>query len=124
MVRFVSEKLGKAERQQYLDLDRDFANHGKNATSPFCTHCLAIGRALDDHTIVIDYYLNEIVSMRNGMSRYSASNGEVINTCFDLLVYLADQPERSSIVKSRHLGTYGLRAGWSGTVNADKLSYC
>ena len=63
---------------------------GKNATSPFRTHCLAIGRASDDHTAVIDYYLNEIVSMRNGMSRYSASDGEVINTCFDLLVYLAD----------------------------------
>ena len=27
-------------------------------------------------------------------------------------------------MKSRHLGTYGLRAGWSGTVDADKLSYC
>ena len=41
---------------------------GKNATSPFRTHCLAIGRALYDHTAVIDYYLNEIVSMRNGTS--------------------------------------------------------
>ena len=99
-------------------------NFDGNASSAFHTHCLAIGRASEDHTAVIDYYLSEIESMRSGVLRYSSIHGEIINTCFDLLVYAADRPERSAILKSRHLGTYGKRALWSGVVDADKLSYC
>ena len=85
---------------------------------------MAIGRASEDHTAVIDYYLAEIESMRSGVLRYLVVHGEIVNTCFDLLVYAFDRPERSAILKSRHLGMYGRRALWTGVVDADRLCYC
>ena len=101
-----------------------FPNFDENATSEYHTHVLAMGRSYDDHTPVIDYYFNELKNIREGVFRYSATHGKVINTCFDVLAYSADTPERRFILKQRLLGTYGMRSGWSGTVSGDKLPFC
>ena len=42
-----------------------------SATSQFHTICLAIGHSKDDHTEVIDYYLEEFKIIRHGKLRYS-----------------------------------------------------
>ena len=101
-----------------------FPNFDENATSEYHTHVLAMGRSYDDHTPVIDYYFNELKRIREGVFRYSATHGKVIKTCFDVLAYSADTPERRFILKQRLLGTYGMRSGWSGTVSGDKLPFC
>ena len=53
-----------------------------------------------------------------------ANHGEVINTCFDVLAYSADTPERRTVMKQRQLGYFGLRSLWSGCVSKNNLPYC
>ena len=71
-----------------------FPNFDAGASSAYHTQVLAIGRSYDDHTPVIDYYFGELQKILGGVLRYSADHGTVINTCFDVLSYLADTPER------------------------------
>ena len=102
------------------------AEPGLNSTSKYHTHCLAIGRSNQDHTPVIDYYFGpqELQKIRRGVVRYSAIEGRLVNTSFDLLAYSTDRPERSSILKSRHLGNIGQRSLYCGEIDDTKLPYC
>ena len=73
---------------------------------------------------ITDFYLEELKKIKRGVQRYSAIEGKMINTAFDLLVYSTDRPERSSILKIQHFGNYGKRALHCGIVDSNLLPYC
>lgn len=95
------------------------------STSDFHTYVLAIGRTGQDHNKVIDYYLNELKQIRCGKLRYHGGDlKEMIYSAFDLIAYIADRPERDSIMQTLHLGTFGKRSLHSGKVDAKVFPSC
>ena len=94
------------------------------ATSPYHTHCIAIGQAKLDHTPVIEYFLRELDIVRNGVVRYCALSRAFICTQFDLLAYLMDRPERSKVTKILDRGTYVKRSLFAANVDTVHLPLC
>ena len=94
------------------------------AISPFHTHCLAIGKSKDNHDEVIDYYMRELVVIQQSKSRYCGEVDSFVDTSFGLLAYIADRPERDSILKTSQGGTYGKRSRHAGAVTNSKLPSC
>jgi len=95
-----------------------------NSTSAFHTFCLAIGRSKHNHTKVINYYIRELNKLRCGMKRYCARRRRMVNTCFDMLAYISDRPERSSILKTLHLGNTGKRSLYSAGIDPKNMPLC
>ena len=94
------------------------------ALSPFHTYCLAIGNSQEKHDRVIDYYMRELRTMRIAKQRYCAIQNTFISTAFDLLVYIADRPERDSILHTLNGGTYGKRSRHAAYIDQAKLPSC
>lgn len=94
------------------------------ATSPFHTCCLAIGRSRDDHTPVIEYFLQEFARIRRGKQRYCSLRRKTVWTSFDMFVYLADLPERCSIMKTSLRGEYGRRVQYATHIDSGHHPYC
>ena len=88
------------------------------------THCIAMGRGKDAHDKVVDRFLREIREIRQGRHRYYAKIKRKIYTFFDLLMYVADTPERNKLLHTLDGGTYGLRSLFAGRINADLLPSC
>ena len=82
---------------------------GGDSASPFHTHCLAIGRSCQDHNEVIDHYLKEIEILMKGRIVYCGETGKCIQIQMGLLAYLADRPERFSLMHINCNRTYGKR---------------
>lgn len=89
-------------------------------------YTLAFGRSKLDHSAVVERYMRELDSIRSGKRRYYGREGmkSVVNTAFDLIIYLADTPERNSLLGTMNLGLYGLRSKWAGLVNSKYLPSC
>jgi len=89
-------------------------------------YTLAFGRSKLDHSAVVERYMRELHSIRRGKRRYYGREGtkSVVNTAFDLIIYLADTPERNSLLGTMNLGLYGLRSKWAGLVNSKYLPSC
>lgn len=105
-------------------LTATFANPDGKATSPYHTVCLAIGRSRDDHTAVIDFFLKELETIRAGKMRYCALENKFVHTSLDLIAYLADLPERMSLMHTSMRGTFGKRAQYAGVIHQRTLPYC
>ena len=76
-----------------------------NYRSIFHTHCIALGRKDGDHNDVIVPFFDELDKIRKGKWRYDGLQKEWIHTSFDVLVYMADWPERSEILSLlNHVG--------------------
>ena len=83
-----------------------------------------MGRSRDPHGEVIDMYLQEIEQIRKGKVRYYGAKRIFINTFFDLLLYVADTPERKKLTDSLDGGHYGKRSLYAGRINGKLLSCC
>ena len=88
------------------------------------TFCLAMGRSKDPHGKVIDMYLEEIETIRRGQVRYYGEKRIKINTFFDMLLYVADTPERKKLLDFLDGGHYGKRSLYAGRINGKLLSCC
>ena len=95
-----------------------------SATSPFHTHCLAIGRSSQDHTPVINYDTEEIERLMGGIDIYCGTSGDYIRVQMGLAASVCDQVERSAVLKTAHLGTYGQHSFYSAMIDDRKLPYC
>ena len=69
-------------------------------------------------------YLEEIQSVRQGRMRYYAPVRSFINTFFDLLLYVADTPERNKLLAFLDGGNYGFRSLYAGTINPKLFTCC
>ena len=101
-----------------------FPNPNGNATSKFHTHCVAVGKASSNHTAVIDYFLSEFETLMSGINVYCGMTCKFKRIQMGVLAYIADRPERSALLHTLHLGTYGKRSLWCANIDQVKLPYC
>ncbi len=59
--------------------------------------------------------------MRLGQKRYCDQKKRIINTAFDLFVYIADRSEQQSIEHTPKEGIYGLRWGYASRIKKQNL---
>ena len=95
-----------------------------SATSKYHTYCLAVGKSSNDHQPVIDHFLKEIETLASGVDVFCPKEGRFIRLQMALLAYIADRPERHSILNQSQGGTFGKRTLWSGVIDYKKLPYC
>ncbi len=101
-----------------------FPDPNGSATSKYHTYCLAVGKSSNDHQPVIDYFLKEIETLSNGVDVFCPKEGRFVRLQMGLLAYIADRPERHSILNQSQGGTFGKRTLWSCVVDYKNLPYC
>ena len=96
-----------------------------NYRSIFHTHCIALGRKDGDHNDVIVPFFDELDKIRKGKWRYDGLQKEWIHTSFDVLVYMADWPERSEILSLlNHAGLSSKRFRYAAYTDSQTLPSC
>lgn len=96
-----------------------------NDRSIFHTHCIALGRKGGDHNKVIVEKLDELDEIRKRKMRYDGITGKWINTSFDIIMYMADRPERNEILRTlSHQGVSSKRFRYAAYTDAEKLPPC
>lgn len=95
-----------------------------SATSKYHTYCLAVGKSSNDHQPVIDHFLKEIETLASGVDVFCPKEGRFIRLQMALLAYIADRPERHSILNQSQGGTFGKRTLWSCVIDYKNLPYC
>ena len=94
-----------------------FPDPAGDSTSPFHTYCLAVGPSKLGHSSVIEYYMKEVEEIMQGFDVFFGEDNEVKTLSLGIIAYLADRPERSSILQTAHLGLYGKRSLWTGYID-------
>ena len=120
---FINSWIKQRDNSVWI-LTATFFDVRDKATSPFHTRILAIGSSKLDHQPVIEHYLAEIETIRRGVTRYCGIRCSFIDTAFDALVYLADRPERCSILKTLLLGSFGKRSLFASGIDVQRLPHC
>ena len=95
-----------------------------NSLSKFHTYCIAVGPGYLDHTAVIDWYSVQIESLMEGKLYYCSVRRKIIQCKFGVLACLADRPEKSFILKTALLGTFGKVASWAAEIQPNILADC
>ena len=89
------------------------------------THCIAIGRKEGDHNKVIVKKLEELEDIRKGKWRYNGGKKDWVFTSFDIIVYMADRPERNDILRTLgHTGLSAKRFRYAAFTNSRVLESC
>ena len=89
------------------------------------TFIMSVGSKKAVHREVVEYYLQECREMSKGVWRFCGRTKSWIHTAFDMLVYVADRPEREEIVGIRKGSKYGNQAwGYSMKVNEKTFGSC
>jgi hypothetical protein len=101
-----------------------FTDPGGDDLSPFYTRMLAIGKGHEDHTGVIDWYANEIKYLAAGSDFFNRSSNSFKRVKMRLISYLADRPEKCSLLKEIFLGKYGLHSNWASKIDYLHLPNC
>jgi len=114
----------KAKFNSIWILTVTFPDPEGDATSPFHTHCIAIGKSSMDHTPVLDYYFSEIEKLMSGINVYCGVDVKIKHVQLGVIAYITDRPERSSVLQTCHLGTHGKRSLWSAVIDHKHLPYC
>ena len=96
----------------------------KKASSGMYTHVLAMGKGTEDHTDVINYYLEEVQQLREGFDCYFGATNRIGRMAIAIIVWSADRPERQALQNTRKEGIYGKVSGWAVNVSEDKLPSC
>ena len=95
-----------------------------NDRSVFHTHCVALGHKSGNHHDIIMSKLEELKTIRKGKMRYDATQNKWINTSFDIIVYMADRPERSEIIRALgHKGLSAKRFRYAAHINDTTQNY-
>ena len=96
-----------------------------SATSKFHTYCLAIGKSSKNHQPVLDYYMDQVETLTTeGVHVFCTVNGVHRRVQMGLLAYIADRPERHTILCQLDGGHFGKRTLWSAVIDNKNLPYC
>ena len=93
-------------------------------SSGLYTHVLAMGKSSDDHTKVIEYYVEQCKELMKGFECYFGESNKIERVAFSMLAWNADRPERQMISNTRKEGTYGKVSGWAVNPSEDLLPSC
>ena len=93
-------------------------SNGKN------TYVLAMGKSSDDHTPVIEHYLQEAKDLMKGFECYFGDRNEIGRMSVSMVTWNADRPERHSILHIKKEGIYGKITSWSADVNETTFPAC
>lgn len=88
------------------------------------THVLAMGKSSEDHTPVIERYLEEYIGLMKGFKCYFGASNDIRRMAVSMLAWNADRPERQMISNTRKEGTYGKISGWAANVSQEKFPAC
>lgn len=88
------------------------------------TVVLAIGRKSQDHTEVIDHYMNEVQELKKGFDCYLACTNSIERVAFGLLYWSTDRPERQYVLNTLGEGTFGKITGYAAQICTTKLPAC
>jgi hypothetical protein len=88
------------------------------------THVLAIGKSSEDHTPVIEFYLEECMKLMKGFKCYFGATNQIRRMAVSMLTWNADRPERQGVLNTRKEGTYGKISGYAANVDQDKFPAC
>ena len=97
---------------------------GNKMSSGMYTYVLAMGVSSDDHTAVIDHYLEEIEMLKQGFMCYFGETNTIERVALSMVVWNADRPERQMILNSRKEGNYGKVSGWAVKIDENTLPAC
>ena len=95
-------------------------------TSECYNICIAFGCSSLNHESVVSYQLDQLEKIRRGKLRFYAKDGvkRMISTCFDLVLWAGDTPERRQLTHTSNRGNYGKRSNYAGKINQDKTPAC
>ena len=65
------------------------------------TQTLAIGKSGEDHSKVFEWYMEELKEIKKGQMYYNGTTNKFERLAFDLLIELADRPERQDLSDTR-----------------------
>ena len=88
------------------------------------TFVLAMGKSGEDHTKVIENYIEECQRLMKGFDIYFGESNEIGRMAAGMLIWNADRPERQMITNTKKEGTYGLVTGWAVNVSEEKFPSC
>ena len=88
------------------------------------TYVLAMGKSSDDHTPVIEHYLQEAKDLMKGFECYFGDRNEIGRMSVSMVTWNADRPERHSILHTKKEGVYGKITSWSADVNETTFPAC
>ena len=95
-----------------------------NSISTLHTYCVAVGAGSLDHTIVIDWYANELENLMKGYDYYCGFKKEIIHLRIGVVAAMADRPEKAFTLKTSLLGDYGKIASWAADIDPEVLPDC
>jgi len=73
---------------------------------------------------MIAYFLKEIETLSRGISVFCPREGRFVRIQMALLAYLADRPERHTILNQAQTGIVRKRTLWSAVVDHKNLPFC
>ncbi|KAL7524810.1 LOW QUALITY PROTEIN: hypothetical protein ACHAWF_002245 [Thalassiosira exigua] len=95
------------------------------STSKFHTYCLAVGRECEDHTPIIDHYMQELEELMNRIKVYCGIEHTMKKVQLGVIAYIADRKECSAVLRhTLHLGNYGKWSLWTSRIDHRALPYC
>ena len=88
------------------------------------TYVLAIGKSSEDHTPVIEHYVDQCMELMKGFECYFGATNEIRRMAVAMLTWSADRPERQAILNTLQEGTYGRVSGYATDVDEGKFPAC
>jgi hypothetical protein len=83
-----------------------------------------MGKSSEDHTPVIEHYLQECRELMEGFDCYFGETNKIERMALGMVTWNADRPERQMILNTLKEGTYGLVSGWAVKVSEEKFPDC
>ena len=88
------------------------------------TIILAIGKSGEDHTEVVERFMQEADELMKGFDCYFGSTRTMERVAFGVLAWCADRPEMQSLTHTMKEGNYGKVSGWSVKPSEEFLPAC
>ena len=88
------------------------------------SHVIAVGKKSWDHSSVICAVMQELDKIRRGVWRYCAITKTMVHTMFDVIMYVADRPERNFVSSTMERGLYTKLWKYSTKFTAAQMKSC
>ena len=88
------------------------------------TIILAMGKSSEDHSKVVEHYMEAAAELMKGFDCYSGSSQTMERVAMGMLVWKADRPEMQALTLTLKEGIYGKISGWAVNPSEEFLPAC